>query len=385
MSKISFDKPELSIDEILRYFENLEEDTIVDIETRVSIGDYATKLRNYAQVLRMKLDHSTVGVIFYYENISQIFITHLSVLPKYRNLGYASQMLSLLVENTSLPIALEVSVRNPVAQNLYVRHGFSEVSTDGKIILMKTNSERDYSVESKDNSNRSYRYSVDALVRKYFLERMDSLGLLNHEDSCLEVGSHDGSMTAQLLGYFKEIEVIEPVVDFHEKLTTEFGSRILVHSGITSDFDFIGKFNSIFLVHVLEHMDDPTAELARLGSWLKPGGRLFVLVPNANALSRQIAKQMGMMEDVQDVLPGEKMQGHLRTYNEQTLLNDTKRAGLAVSHTGGILRKPLANFQFDSAIEKEIISLEYLDALNELSKDYSSDSSSIYIVAESRS
>ncbi len=385
MSKVFFDTPNLSAEDILGYFGNLDRETIAEIETRADLAKYATKLKDHARILRLNTESSVAGIIFYYENDQEIYITHISVLPKYRNLGYATQMLGQLRKNSGLPIKLEVSIDNQIARKLYERHGFSEVSTNGNIILMETNSDRNYTIESTDNSNRSYRYSVDALVRQYYLERMNSLDLLNYEEPCLEVGSHDGSMTAQLLGYFKEIEVIEPVIDFHEKLREEFGTRILVHSGVTSDFEFIGKFKSIFLVHVLEHMDDPVRELNRLGSWLSPGGSLFVLVPNADALSRQIAMKMGLMKDVQDVLPGEKMQGHVRTYNKEMLLNHVESAGLVVSHAGGILRKPLANFQLDSAIQNGIITLEYLEALNELSKSYSADSSSIYIVAKSPS
>lgn len=385
MSNLFFDTPNLSIEDISVYFGKLDEETITEIETRTNLSEYLTKLSNYAKILRLNAERSVVGLIFYYENNHEIYITHLSVLPEHRNLGYASQMLGQLSKSSRLPIKLEVAIDNEIARKLYKRLGFSEVSTNGNILRMETNADRDYAIESKDNSNRSYRYSVDALVRQYFLERMDSLGLLNKEDPCLEVGSHDGSMTAQLLEYFKEIEVIEPVVDFHEKLREEFGTRILVHSGVTSEFVFTGKFKSIFLVHVLEHMDDPVVELARLGRWLSPGGSLFVLVPNADALSRQIAMKMGMMTDVQDVLPGEKMQGHLRTYNKEQLLSHAESAGLEVSHVGGILRKPLANFQLDSAIQSGIISLEYLEALNELSKSYPADSSSIFIVAKSPS
>jgi GNAT superfamily N-acetyltransferase len=385
MSNVFFDNPNLSMEDILGYFSKLDDLTIAGIETRINLNEYATKLSNYAKILRLNVERTVVGIIFYYENNYEIYITHLSVLPEHRNIGYASQMLGQLSKSSRLPIKLEVAIDNQIARKLYETLGFLEVSADGNILVMETSPERNYLTESRDNSNRSYRYSVDALVRQYFLERMDSLGFLNNENPCLEVGSHDGSMTAQLLGYFKEIEVIEPVVDFHEKLREEFGTRILVHSGITSDFEFTGKFKSIFLVHVLEHMDDPVVELSRLGRWLSPGGSLFVLVPNADALSRQIAMKMGIMKDVQDVLPGEKMQGHLRTYNKEMLLNHAESAGLVVSHAGGILRKPLANFQLDSAIQSGIISLEYLEALNELSKSYPADSSSIYIVAKSPS
>lgn len=44
-----------------------------------------------------------------------------------------------------------------------------------------------------------------------------------------------------------------------------------------------GTFDHITLAHVLEHVPDPLDLLGRLFAWLKPGGTLFVEVPNADA------------------------------------------------------------------------------------------------------
>jgi SAM-dependent methyltransferase len=48
------------------------------------------------------------------------------------------------------------------------------------------------------------------------------------------------------------------------------------------DGDFApGEFDLITIFHVLEHVPDPRAALARLSAWLRPGGHLYVEVPNA--------------------------------------------------------------------------------------------------------
>jgi SAM-dependent methyltransferase len=41
-----------------------------------------------------------------------------------------------------------------------------------------------------------------------------------------------------------------------------------------------GSLDAVTLWHVLEHLDDPRAALARIASWLAPGGTLLVGVPN---------------------------------------------------------------------------------------------------------
>ena len=45
-----------------------------------------------------------------------------------------------------------------------------------------------------------------------------------------------------------------------------------------------GSLDAVTLWHVLEHLDDPGAALARIATWLAPGGVLLVGVPNLSSL-----------------------------------------------------------------------------------------------------
>jgi SAM-dependent methyltransferase len=49
------------------------------------------------------------------------------------------------------------------------------------------------------------------------------------------------------------------------------------------------SLGAITLWHVLEHVDDPAAALARLRGWLRPGGALLVGVPNLDSLQARLA------------------------------------------------------------------------------------------------
>lgn len=46
--------------------------------------------------------------------------------------------------------------------------------------------------------------------------------------------------------------------------------------------------DAVVMWHVLEHLDDPAAALARVHGWLRPGGRLLVGVPNPASLQARI-------------------------------------------------------------------------------------------------
>ena len=50
--------------------------------------------------------------------------------------------------------------------------------------------------------------------------------------------------------------------------------------------------------HVLEHLDDPAAALARIGTWLRPGGRVVVACPNLASLQARIGGDRWFHQDV---------------------------------------------------------------------------------------
>jgi SAM-dependent methyltransferase len=49
-----------------------------------------------------------------------------------------------------------------------------------------------------------------------------------------------------------------------------------------------GSLDAVTLWHVLEHLDDPAAALARIAGWLAPGGALLVGVPNLASLQARV-------------------------------------------------------------------------------------------------
>lgn len=58
--------------------------------------------------------------------------------------------------------------------------------------------------------------------------------------------------------------------------------------GTIPDDHWDREFDHITLAHVLEHVPDPNALLAKLRRWIKPGGTLFVELPNADATGLSI-------------------------------------------------------------------------------------------------
>jgi hypothetical protein len=120
--------------------------------------------------------------------------------------------------------------------------------------------------------------------------------------------------------------------------------------------------------------------LGRIRSWLAPRGRLFVAVPNAHAASRQIAVGMGLIPYASAVTEGEHLHGHRRTYSLDVLKNDMVQAGFRIEDSGGIMFKPLANFQLDQCLAQGIIGDTFLEGCYEFGKLYPDLCASVFAV-----
>ena len=228
------------------------------------------------------------------------------------------------------------------------------------------------------NDERKYVYDFDATIRSSLLERV--IPTLNTRAKTLEIGAFEGMMTRQILNSFTDLTVLEGSPILANGIKSQFGNKVHVVTSMLEDADFQPVFDNIFLIHTLEHLNDPVSSLSRICSWLTPTGFLVVAVPNANALSRQIATKMGLMEHTTSVTEGERLQGHLRTYNTESLLSDISQAKLHVVESGGVIVKPLSNSQFDAALISGLISKDYVDACENLASTYPELCATIFAV-----
>lgn len=239
---------------------------------------------------------------------------------------------------------------------------------------------RDLNKELLPNNEREYAYDFDYIIRNALLQRV--LIWLDSEDRTLEIGAFEGGMTEQIKEKFADLTVLEGSSELAAGLMRKFGDEIPVINELIETFTPSHQFGNIFLVHTLEHLDEPINELKRISKWLKPKGKLVVAVPNGEALSRQIAVRMGLIESNESVTEGEYLQGHRKTYTMASLLAEIRKAGLVALDFGGVIVKPLSNSQFDKALETGIISQEYVRACDELAREHPNLAASIFAVIQ---
>ena len=129
------------------------------------------------------------------------------------------------------------------------------------------------------------------------------------------------------------------VIDQFKKNNNEFCGEIIEE--YFEDYYPNELFDVIVMGFILEHVDDPMCILKKYRNFLKPGGKLYVAVPNAKSMSRRLGLELGIIDDIYSLNANDITLGHQRQYCLETLTHDVESAGYCITHTEGIYLKPL--------------------------------------------
>ena len=218
----------------------------------------------------------------------------------------------------------------------------------------------------------------DMLMRTYMMRSFEPFF---RTGPCLQVGCAHGDQTTMLADRFEDVTVLEPAAEFLSSARLSVGDRAVFICDLVETYRTDRRFETIIFTHVLEHVEDPVAVLTALGALLTPTGRLYVAVPNGEALSRRIAVKMGVLTHLEALSVDDLAAGHRRVYRLDTLYRDLRAAGLDCEHTGGIFFKPLANFQMNALIGGALLTDAFMEACFLLGREDAAACASIYAVA----
>lgn len=239
--------------------------------------------------------------------------------------------------------------------------------------------ERNYNTEIKDTADHQYAYNFDFDVMHPYM--IKSFMPFFKSGSLLELGSFKGDFTRRFLDHFDDVTCVEASDVAIEEARRKLGDRVQYVNARFETATLPRRYDNIVMTHVLEHLDDPVQVLKRINDeWLAEDGCFFLVCPNANAPSRQIAVKMGLISHNAAVTPAEVEHGHRCTYSLDTLERDAVAAGLQVVFRSGIFFKALANFQWDRLLQTDIISKEYLEGCFQLGQQYPDLCSSIFLL-----
>lgn len=168
-----------------------------------------------------------------------------------------------------------------------------------------------------------------------------------HGPAVLDLPCGDGLLTSMFSRHFERVVG----VDASSAHLAQARARLPeseFHESLIEDLELDEKFDSVFMLNILEHVADPIVVLRKAASFLKDDGVLIVHVPNAMAINRRIAVLMGTLESCEELSPFDiNVAGHRRSYTLETLSADIREAGLKIAKTGGVFYKSLSTPQMD--------------------------------------
>lgn len=204
----------------------------------------------------------------------------------------------------------------------------------------------------------------------------------------LELGCSDGYMTSMLARHVNNLDVVDGSELFLEKAQerakTEHQDNISFINSLFEEFSPCEKYDYAIASYILEHVLHPVDVLRMAYDALKDDGLLFVVVPNANALSRQLAMHMGIYEHLKVLTENDLKHGHRRVYDRTSLNKDIEQAGFENITQGGLMLKILADFQMDKLIEEGILGKDQIDGLYKLGLEYPDLCGSLFSVCRKR-
>jgi 2-polyprenyl-3-methyl-5-hydroxy-6-metoxy-1,4-benzoquinol methylase len=238
---------------------------------------------------------------------------------------------------------------------------------------------RNYNREKNDLPEKKYAYSFDFdIMHGYMMRSFEPFFM---DGSLLELGSYKGDFTMRFMDVFRDITCVEASEEAIIEARIKTGNKVKFVNATFEKAVLPVKYDNIVITHVLEHLNEPVKLLAKIrNKWMSDSGRLFIVCPNANGVSRQIAVKMGLVSNNSAVTKEEYKHGHRITYSFDTLERDARAAGLKVVHRSGIFFKCLASFQWDMLLKTDIVTKEYIEGCYQLGLIYPDLSASVFLL-----
>lgn len=223
------------------------------------------------------------------------------------------------------------------------------------------------------------KWSIDSYLRIYqrFIDKNSGKGL--------ELGCSSGYSTMRLSEMLNRLDVVDGSKKMLDSLPDKIKncSNVKFIYSLFEEFTCDEQYDYIFCSYVLEHVTNPAVILDIGYKALKPLGKLFITVPNAQALSRQMALEMGLIHDLYTLTENDIAHGHRRVFDMISLKNLLEGSLFSnILEVGGTFVKQFADFQFNQMIEKEIIGKMQLMGMQKIARKYPELSGSIYAVCQ---
>jgi SAM-dependent methyltransferase len=144
------------------------------------------------------------------------------------------------------------------------------------------------------------------------------LAELKNGGMLLDIGCSSGAFLSTLTGQSWSLYGIEIDPEQASRAEAKTGAKVFAGDLLEASFE-AGSFDAITMFHVLEHFDRPRERMARIFNWLKPGGILYLGLPNIDSWEAQIFRSYWF---------GLEMPRHFYLYSPRSLRQLLLSAGL---------------------------------------------------------
>ena len=164
--------------------------------------------------------------------------------------------------------------------------------------------------------------------------------------SLLELGVGHGYATSILNGRFDRHVILDGSSAVIRQFREQYPDLDLdLVEGYFETYDSDERFDVICMGFVLEHVEDPAVVLEHYRRFLKPGGSLFVTVPNAQSMHRRIGQAAGLLPDLFKLGEGDRQLGHRQLFSVDSMGELLNAHGYEVVGTEGLFFKPFTTGQ----------------------------------------
>lgn len=220
-------------------------------------------------------------------------------------------------------------------------------------------------IKGWDNLYQEKRSRLNKLLSTFFVGR-----------NALEMGCGDGESTKSIIQYFENLDVIDGSEQQLIDVKKAFPEINTIHSYF-ENFKSDKKYDTIFMTHILEHLDDPKLILDNAFNNLSKEGVVLIAVPNAQSFHRQIGVKMGLLKTPYDLNEQDILLGHRRVFDHQSMTALIKQTQFKIKNFTGLMIKPISNRQIEGNWSPELI-----DAFFQLGFDYPEYCSEIIYILE---
>ncbi len=245
--------------------------------------------------------------------------------------------------------------------------------------LLRTNKMRNLEKYLNDFDELPFESTQSSYRKENFCEVIEKFKSIK---KVLEVGCGTSSIFEHYK--FEDQTLVEPIEEFIIRLHQRSPSNDIATLCCTvEEIDTLDRYDLIVASCILHEVSDQGAFISQIKNLLTDDGYLFLDVPNAYSLHRQLAVETGYLQNIHGQSTTQsKMQQDNEVFNKVSLHRFLEQNGFNIIEYGGYFVKPFHHAKMDELVTNGQLTKKELDAFYQIGKNNDHLASEIYALCE---